>query len=174
MNCRECLDLLDGLEPGATVPEACREHAASCPACALALRIEGSLREAPEWAKQPRLALETKAGLLGRARVGRLFWRQAGGLLEEAAVTALTILAVVAGLVLLWPKLSQTLIPPPARRAAAQYLQPVSAYLAGLLQPLAPLVREPWGLAFTAVALFSILLAAVLSAKVLVPAPQFR
>jgi hypothetical protein len=174
MNCRECLDLLDGLEPGAPVPEACREHATSCPACALALRIEESLREAPVWAKQPRLALETRAGLLGRARLGRLFWRQASSLFEEAAATALTLLSAIAGLVILWPKLSVTLMPEPVRRAAAEYLGPAAGYLSGLLSPLAPLIREPWGLALTAAALFSILMAAVLSAKVLVPAPHFR
>ncbi len=174
MNCRECLDLLDGLEPGAQVPESCREHAASCPACALALRIEGTLREAPEWARQPRLELETRADLLGQARLGRLFWRQAGSLFEEAAVTALTVLSVIAGLVILWPKLSATLVPEPARRAVAEYLGPSAGYLSGLLAPLAPLIREPWGLALTAAALFSILMAAVLSAKVLVPAPHFR
>jgi hypothetical protein len=174
MNCRECLDLLDGLEPGAPVPEGCRKHAASCPACTLALRIEGTLREAPEWAKQTRLALETRADLLGQARIGRLFWRQAGGLFEESAVTALTVLSVIAGLVILWPKLSATLVPQPVRRSAAEYLGPAAGYLSGLLAPLAPLIREPWGLALTAVALFSILMAAVLSAKALLPAPQFR
>jgi hypothetical protein len=125
MNCRDCLDLLDGLEPGAAIPDPCRRHAESCPACALALRIEATLRDAPAWAEAPHLSPGTKAGVLSGARVGRLFWRQAAALFEDALVTSLVILFVAAGVVFLAPSLVGSLVPEPARQTMSRFMQPL-------------------------------------------------
>lgn len=170
MNCRECLDLLDGLEPGSPLPDGCRNHAASCPACALALRVEETLRDAPSWAEMRRLSTESRARVLGSARMGRLFWRQTGPLFEDAAVTSLVILLVGAGLVLAAPSLAGSLLPEAARRTVAPYLQPLADFISNLFRSFVPLVHQPWGVALMSLAVFSVLMAAVLSVRLFGPA----
>jgi hypothetical protein len=174
MNCRDCLDLLDGLEPGAAIPDPCRRHAESCPACALALRIEATLRDAPAWAEAPHLSPGTKAGVLSGARVGRLFWRQAAALFEDALVTSLVILFVAAGVVFLAPSLVGSLVPEPARQTMSRFMQPLLGSLAEFFRSFGPLLHQPWGIALTTLAVLSVLMAAVLSVRVLGPTLRLR
>jgi len=170
MNCRECLDLLDGLEPPLPIPKACRDHAASCLSCALALRLEETLRAAPAWAELPRLSPESRAKVLGRAHVGRIFWERAASLLGDAALTALMILLSAVGLWFVLPSLLDSLLPAPVRQAAAGFLQPVSAFLTSLFGGFAPIVHQPLGAAFVGLSVFAVLLAAVLSVRTFSPA----
>lgn len=174
MNCRDCLDLLDGLEPGSPIPEACRRHAESCPACALALRIEQTLREAPAWAELPHLSPESRAKVLGGAWTSRLFWRQARALFEDALVTSVTILLVATGLVLLAPSLLKSVVPEPARQTVSRFLQPFVPSLTDLFGSFGPLLHQPWGIALTTLAVLSVLMAAVLSVRVLGPTLRLR
>lgn len=172
MNCHEVQRVLDELEPGAPVPFECMNHASACPECALALRIEMSLREAPRWAEHPALSVEARARVLAKAKVRGLFWRQAAPLLEESAVTAMVLAILAAAALFFVPSLTQGILPEPARRAVLPYLQPVADFMKGFASSLAPLAHQPWSLALLVATLFAVMFAAVVSVRTLVPRLQ--
>jgi hypothetical protein len=173
MNCQEVLDLLDSLEPGAQPSSACLEHAASCPRCAFALRLEATLRSAPGWAEKPQLKPESRAKVLAGAAVGRLFWHRSVAMLEESAVTALVLLILAAAGFVLLPGLVKSMLPSSVRTVLAPYLEPLAGPVKALVATFSPLLHEPWGFALIVVTGFMVLLAAVMSALMLKPRTQY-
>lgn len=169
MNCHEVQRTLDDLEPGATVPIECVDHASACPTCALALRIEMSLREAPRWAERPALSVEARARVLAKAKVRGLFWRQAAPLLEESAVTAMVLAILAAAALFFVPSFARGILPESARRAVLPYLQPLAEFMKGFASSLAPLTHQPWSVALLVGTIFAVMFAAVVSVRTLVP-----
>jgi hypothetical protein len=172
MNCQEVLDFLDSLEPGAEPSSECLEHAASCPTCAFALRLEATLRSAPGWSEKLQLKPESRARVLAGAKVGRIFWRRTVAMLEEAAVTAFVLLILAAAGFVLLPGLVKAMLPQSVRAVLAPYLEPLAGPMKNLLATFSPLLHEPWGFALIVATAFVVLLAAVMSTLMLRPRTQ--
>lgn len=171
MTCHEFESLLDRLEPGASLPAQARAHAASCPACAFALRLEAELREAPRWAQLSRLSTERRAGVLARARVMAegMGVSGAGPLLEQSALTATVsfVLLVVLGYGV--PPILKGALPPALYASVAEQVSPALQSVRALLDPL---LQQGWGLALLAAAGFSLCFAAAVSARLFAEAQR--
>ena len=163
MTCTEFEQIL-GEAQGAQVPPEARSHAASCPQCAFALRLETALRDAPRWAAQSRLAPERRATLLARARAHAPTpeWFGTGPLLEQSALNALVTLTLllVGGYGL--PLVLKGSLPATLFERLSQGVAPLTVALKGLV---GPLLQQQWGLLVLAAAGFSLCFAAALSAR---------
>jgi len=147
-----------------------REHVGSCPSCAFALAVENELVAAPAWAAEVRMSLESRARVLAKAKVGRLFFRQhAARLVEDSAFSALVTMVIAGALVYVLPGLLERSIPSGALDTIKPYLEPFLQFGREVAAAFAPLAAQAWGVGLMAVTLFILVFTAVLSAKVLGP-----
>jgi hypothetical protein len=163
MTCTEFERILEEAQ-GVAMPAEARVHAATCPQCAFALRLEMTLREAPRWTLHPRLSVERRATLLARARVQTHApeWFGSGPLLEQSALNALVTLTLLMVGVYGLPFVLKGSLPAPLFERLSQGMEPLTVALKGLV---APLLQQPWGLVILAAAGFSLCFAAALSAR---------
>jgi len=147
-----------------------REHVERCAVCAFGLRLEEELLAAPGWAEKARMSFESKALVLAKAKVSRLFFGQrAASLLEDSAFSALITVIIAGALVYVLPGFLKRLLPPGALDAARPYAEPFLQLARDFAGTFAPLAGQAWGVSLLAVTVFLLVFAAVLSAKVLVP-----
>jgi len=164
MTCAEFEKVLEEAALGRPVSPEARAHAAACPRCAFALRLESTLRDAPRWAVRPQLAVDRRATLMARARVQMppAPWFGPGPLLEQSALNAaITLLLLGVGAYGLPPVLRGTL-PAPLYDTLAREVTPLLTTLKGLV---GPLLQQGWGPLVLAAAGFSLCFAAALSAR---------
>jgi hypothetical protein len=171
MTCEEFRRALDEREPREpSLTEAQREHAERCPACAFALRLEAELVAAPSWAGVTRMSLESRARVLAKAKVSRIFFGQrAARLVEDSAFSAVITMVIAGALVYVLPGLLKRLVPPGALDALKPYLAPFLQLVSDFTSIFAPLANQAWGVGLITATLFMLVFAAILSAKALVP-----
>jgi hypothetical protein len=174
MTCEEFKRALDGRESRAvSLTAGQREHAEACPSCAWALKLEAELLAAPRWAEEVRMSAESRARVLAKAKVGRLFFGQhAARLFEDSAFSALITMIIAGALVYALPGLLKRALPPGAVQAVEPYLDPLIGLAKEVAAAFAPLTAQAWGAGLLAASVFALVFAAVLSVKVLVPRLQ--
>ena len=171
MTCGEFRRALDEREPREiSLTGNQREHAERCAACAFALQLEGELLRAPTWGETVRMSLESKARVLAKAKVSRIFFGQrAASLLEDSAFSAFTTVVIAGAALYVLPGVLKRLLPPGALSAVRPYAEPFFQFARDFAGAFAPLAGQAWGASLLAVTFFLLVFAAVLSAKVLVP-----
>lgn len=169
MNCEEFLLILDERLNGDPPPAGWSDHAAACSRCALALRLERTLRAAPRWTERPHLSAQARATVIGQVAAAPLFWRRFETLAEESAATALAAAGIAAMVIFAGPALWTATVPETVRHALLPYLQPLLAGVRITVASFEPLLRQGWGLALLGFTAFMVLFAAVLSTRVLSP-----
>ncbi len=167
MRCEEFLRVLDRHLDGDPTPSGWSDHAAGCPRCALALRLERTLRAAPRWAETPRLQPQTRATILRKVETAPLFWGHMAAMMEESAVSALVAAGIVAMLIIAGPALWQGAVPETVRATLLPYLQPLLSGARATAATFEPLVRQGWGVALLGFTGFVVLFAAALSTRAL-------
>lgn len=164
MTCTEFESALEAAAVGQALPPEARAHASSCPRCSFALRLEGTLRDAPRWSLPPRMAVERRATLLARAKVqsAPVPWLGPGPLLERSALNAaLTLLFLLVGAYGL-PSVLEGTLPAPVYGALSREVAPLFGTVKGFV---APLLQQGWGLPVLLAAGFSLCFAAAVSAR---------
>jgi len=169
MNCDEFLQILDERLNGDPPPSGWSDHAAACPRCALALRLERALKAAPRWAERPRLSAQARAEVIRQVGAAPLYWRRFATLAEESAATALAAAGIAAVAIYAGPALWAATVPEEARRALVPYLRPLSEGFRAAALSFEPLLRQGWGVALLGLTAFVVLFAAALSTRVLSP-----
>ena len=172
MDCALFLKTLDERGGRLEISDEMEAHAASCGECAFALKLERELEAAPSWAERPVMAQESRARVLAGLKVAILFGRRNLSFLEDSAVTAAVLLAVAIGLFYALPTAFGKLLPAPVRELLAPYLAELAGAVAGLRSIFSPLTQYPLGMLFIAVTAFAVFLAAVMSARVMMPKYQ--
>ena len=169
MNCQEFLRILDERVNGEAPPHGWADHVATCPDCALALRLERTLRAAPTWAERPRMSPAARAAVLKRIQSAGLFWPRVAAMAEESAVRALVAAAVLFLSIAVLPGLWATTVSDGIKKALSHYAGPIFEGLLGTLVQFQPLLHQSWGLLLLGVTLFMVIFAASLSTRVLRP-----
>ena len=169
MNCQKFLRILDERVNGEAPPQGWADHGATCPNCALALRLERTLRAAPSWAERPRMSSAARAAVLKRIQSAGLFWPRVVAMAEESAVRALVAAAVVFVSFAVLPRLWYTTVPEGFKKALSNYAGPLLEGFRGTLVQFQPLLHQNWGLLLLGVTLFMVIFAASLSTRVLRP-----
>jgi len=167
MRCEDFLQILDQHLEGDPSPAEWSDHAAACPRCALALRIERTLRAAPRWAETPRLQPQTRATILRKVETAPLFWGHMAAMMEESAASALVAAGIAAMVIYAGPALWQGVVPETIRVALLPYLQPLLSGARATAATFEPLVRQGWGVALLGFTGFVVLFAAALSTRAL-------
>ena len=167
MNCNDFLQILDERLNGDPAPAEWSDHAASCPRCAMALRLERTLRAAPRWSENPRLSAQARATVLRKVETAPLFWRHMAAMVEESAVSALVAAAMAAMVIYGGPALWEGAVPDSVRLALLPYLQPLMNGIRATAVTFEPLLRQGWGVALLGVTGFMVLFAAALSTRAL-------
>lgn len=167
MNCNDFIQILDAGPDGAPPPAEWHGHAATCPRCALALRLERTLRSAPRWAEHPRLPARSRAAIVSKVGATPIFWSHMAAMAEEAAVSALVGAAMVAMAVYAGPSLWTGAVPEPVRLALSPYLQPLLRGILTVGAAFEPLLHQGWGVALISLTGFLVLFAAALSTRAL-------
>ncbi len=167
MNCNDFIQILDAGLEGDPPPAEWSEHAATCPRCALVLRLERTLRSAPRWAENPRLSARSRAAIVSVAGATPMFWRHVAAMAEEAAVSALVGAGMVAMAIYAGPSLWNGAVPEPVRLAVSPYLQPLFSGLGTVGAAFEPLLHQGWGVALISLTGFVVLFAAALSTRAL-------
>jgi hypothetical protein len=167
MRCEDFLHILDRQLDGDPSPTEWSDHAAACPRCAFALRIERTLRAAPRWAENPRLRPQRRAAILRKVETAPLFWGHLAAMIQESAASALVAACVVAMVIFAGPALWQGAVPETVRVAMLPYLQPLLSGARAVTTTFEPLVRQGWGAALLGFTGFVVLFAAALSTRAL-------
>lgn len=168
MKCEDFLEALDG-RAGREIPAeaAWLAHAHSCPACALALRMERALVDGPSWDPPPALSPERRARVLAEAKLRSLRIPSPLQLLRESAVTALAIFSLLGASAYALARYPGELFPEFTRGWLRPVLAPLEGALRGLVAAADPLLRSPSLVALLALTTFAVCLAAIFSAKVI-------
>jgi hypothetical protein len=166
MTCEEFLRALDERETRSLALSAeQKQHAGSCPACALAVQLETELACAPSWAGSLRLPEKSRSRVLARAKRPALFGWPPSRLLEDSAVSSLVMAVIAGAAVYVVPGLSKRVLPPRVWDAILAALAPVLEWGHWVAEAFAPLASQGWGLPLLALALFLLVFAATLSVK---------
>lgn len=169
MNCNEFLQILDERLNGDPPPAGWSDHAAACSRCALALRLERTLRAAPQWAERTRLSSRARAVVFRGVETAPLFWRRLETLAEESAAKALAAAGIAAVAIYAGPALWSSAVPETVRHAIGTHIQPLLEGLRTTAASFEPILRQGWGLPLLGLTGFVVLFAAALSARVLLP-----
>jgi hypothetical protein len=173
MTCEEFLRILDERVDGTAPSAAWADHAAGCPACSMALRLERTLRDAPSWSEALRLSPDRRAAVLLKASSASYFWTRLLPTIEESALTALAAAGLAALVLNVAPKLWASAVPENIRGAIAPYTEPLLGAVRTFTAPFLPLLNETWGVALLGATAFTVLFAAVLSARTLAIRPAW-
>lgn len=169
MTCEEFIRMLDEAPEGGPLPPSFADHAADCAACSLALRTEGFLRTAREWAERPSLPVERRAHVLAAARMRGMFLSRPGQVLEEAGVTAAVLLAALAIAWIVFPTLAERVLPPALVERAAPLADPLLRWLHPVSSQVRSMLSETWGAPLLGLTAFAVVLSAVFCFRVLSP-----
>lgn len=167
MNCDDFLQILDERLDGGPPPTEWSGHAAACPSCAMALRLERTLRAAPRWAENPRLSAQARAIIIRKIGAAPLFWSHMAAMVEESAVSALAAAGIAAIVIYAGPALWEGAVPEAVHLALLPYLQPVLNGVRTTAATFEPLLRQGWGVALLGFTGFMVLFAAALSTRAL-------
>jgi hypothetical protein len=173
MTCDEFLQILD-TRPKSDLPldAAWAHHANVCPSCALALRIERSLLDAPSWTPEPALSPDRRVRILAEARLSQMYLPSPLRLLEESAITALAAAAILVTSILFLPEILAGLLPENFKSWVLPSLAPVLDFIGKLSSEFAPLMKHPAGVGVALLMAFAVCLAGVMSLRVLNPHPS--
>lgn len=142
------------------------DHARTCPSCALALRLERSLRDAPSWTPTPALSPERRARVLAEAKLRALHIPSPLQLLGESAVSALVVLSIMGAAAYALTGKAAGLLPDVAHGWFRPVLAPLEGALRGLVAAADPLLQSPSLVVLLAMTTFAVCLAAIFSARV--------
>lgn len=169
MNCDEFLQILDERLNGDPPPAGWSDHAAACSRCALALRLERTLRAAPQWAERTHLSPRARAAVIRGVETAPVVWRRLETLAEESAATALAAAGIAAVAIYAGPALWASAVPEAVRRGLEPHIRPLLEGLRTTAASFEPILRQGWGLPLLGLTGFVVLFAAALSTRVLSP-----
>lgn len=173
MNCLEFEQWLEqDISRWGDRPAQVRQHLDSCPKCRFSLRLEELMLDAPDWSPHLSMATERRVALLAQAAVRRLFRREIHERLVDAAVTAVMVGGILAGVFFALPGFVHDWKWPQPVARMLEGLFPWIYHLKQTLLQMVPFLQTDGGKALFAAMFVTLLFSLVLVARVMLPASE--